>query len=306
MKNSRYEKLKALAHKIIEENLGEKREIQGIENNNWVFTTTDNKKPYMVKFIPEKEETRLDVEIALYEFLGAQGDIKVPKIIKYGKESEERYLLRECIEGQTLDEELKICKEPKKLYSDAGKMLAKIHSIEFEDKGLINAKMKVDKHDLFSQKEYMGLIKTLFEKGVLKEEEFNKLEKINMKNYYDKKPNVLCHCDYGPNNIIAKDGEIVAVIDFEWACACPFMDDIVAFDLFATFDGDSQYLDHFYKGYMEVRAIPDYYFENLDFYKFYRLITMLAYQVKAHDEIFDEDYLKKMRQRLGELLIKFF
>lgn len=300
--NDKYNSLKQKAEIIIKDNTEEDRKLKGILNNNWVFITTDNKKPYMVKFIPKNEQTRLEVEVSLYDYLKSNTDIPVPEIIEYKKESDQDYVLREIVEGQSLDEFLKECKNPKKIFCEAGEILAKIHSIQFDKKGLINPDMTVFEYQIFSQEEYLSLIENLYNKQLITEYEYLKLQEINVDDYYNIKPNVLCHCDFAPGNILVRDEKIVGIIDMEWAGACPFMDDVATFDLFVGFKGFSEYIDDFYNGYNSIKTIPNYYFENIEFYKFYRLITMLSFHVDVEDEKFDMEFYNNMRKELSRLL----
>lgn len=301
--NERYLKLRDLAEKILEDNSGEKRKIIEIKNNNWSFITNDNKAPYMVKFVPEEEQTRLKTEIAINEFLKEKIALPMPDIVTYGKEAGEYYLLRNIIVGKSMSEEIKESNNLEDLFFEVGEILAKIHSIEFDTKGLLNSEIKVEQYNIFSQEEFDGFLDILINKGIISKEDNNLLRNIDVDYYYNKKPYVLCHCDYAPCNIIVNNKKVAAIIDFEFASACPFMDDLAGFDLFTYLDGYSKYIESFYNGYSSNRDIPDYYFKNLDFYKFYRLLTTLSYQVNSDDEIVDNKLHNKMKEELSGYLM---
>lgn len=302
MSDENYKKLKQQAEEILETNLGKRRSVEGVLNNNWVFLTNDGDKPYMVKFIPEDEKVRLEVEVALYQFIQQRTDLPVPKIVKYEEQTEGAYLLREVIVGQTAKEELKEVATPERLFAQAGECLARLHSFEFATKGVFDSQMAVQAYDIYSSGEYQLILKPLYEKGLLSEIEYQNLQQIDVDSYFDNPPYVLCHCDYSFNNLIARDGEIVGIIDLEWAAAAPFMDDVAAFDLFAHIDGWETYLSHFYEGYQRFRPIPAFFFTDLKFYKFYRMITMLSYQVNIPEERFEGDFNKTLRNMLREFL----
>lgn len=303
MSNTRYLQLKEQAEEILETNLGEKRPVEGILNNNWVFLTNDGKKPYMVKFISEDEKQRLIVEITLYQFIQNKTDVPVPRIIKYEEQPGGAYVLREVIEGQSVAEELKSTKNPERLFFQAGEYLARLHSLEFDCKGIFDSNMQVRDYDVFSSKEYQLILEPLYQAGIVDEIEYHLLQKVDVDSYFDHKPYVLCHSDYALGNLIARDGKIVGIIDLEWAMAAPFMDDVAAFDLFAHIDGYEKYLSHFYEGYQKIRTIPDFFHDDLKFYKFYRLVTMLSYfQVNLTEERSDQEYLQVLRKMLREFL----
>ena len=297
-----YDKLKKQALEILETNLGQKRLVEGVQNNNWVLLTCDDKKPYLVKFISDKEIDRLKVEIGLGEYLKEKTDLPVPEIVDYELDQEDPYLLREIIQGQILEEEMAVSQKPGQLFRQAGRFLAQLHSIEFEKKGILTPDISVRPFDLYNEKEYLHILKILHDNRLISDYEYKLLKKVDIDYYYDKKPYVLCHSDYSLKNLIARDCQLVGIIDFEWASSVPFMDDVASFDLFAHFSGYQEYLEYFYQGYQEIRQIPNYYFENLEFYKFYRLITMLSYQVNMEDRGPLEDFYNWMRDELDKYL----
>lgn len=302
--NERYLKLKSLAEKILECNLGKKREFIEIKNNNWTFITDDNKTPYMVKFVSEEEQTRLKTEIAINEFLKEKIALPMPDIVAHGKEEGEYYLLRNIIAGKSMSEEIEESNNVEDLFYEVGEILAKIHSIEFDTKGIINSEIKIEQYNIFSQEEFNGFLDILINKGIISKEENNYLWNIDVDYYYNKKPYVLCHCDFTPGNIIVNNKKVAAIIDFEFASACPFMDDLAGFELFTYLDGYSKYIESFYKGYSNVRDIPDYYFKNLDFYKFYRLLTTLSYLVNSVDETVNIELKNRLKEELSSYLKK--
>ncbi|ACL70105.1 aminoglycoside phosphotransferase [Halothermothrix orenii H 168] len=302
IKDKNYKKLKRNAQNIILKYLGEKREIDGVYNNNWVFLTTDNKKPYMVKFVPQNEARRLEIENTMYKFITSKTDIPVPEVLTYGQNQHGSYLLREVIEGHSLKEYFKKTRNVENIFYEAGQILAKLHSIEFEDKGIIKPDLSVKKYDIFSKTEYLFFLEKLFVNGVISREKYSLLKKVDINYYFGGRKNVLCHCDYTPNNILVKNNQIVGIIDFEWASSAPFMDDLVSFDLFAELDGFNRQINSYYKGYKLIKEIDKFYFENINFYKFYRLITMLSYQVGVTDERYDYQFYNKMRKRFKDII----
>jgi len=227
-----------------------------------------------------------------------QAGVPIPRILAQGTKEGQHFLLREVIPGITLRQALSENANPKPLFLQAGETLAQFHSFSFAAKGLFNPDLSIDENvDLFNQAEYEGFLTVLQTKKQLSAKEYYALRDIRVNDYYDISENVLCHCDYSPDNILVQNCRLVGVIDFEYSCSAPFMDDLAAFDLFASLNGYGKYLDCFYAGYTQFRPISDFYFSGLNFYKFYRLISMLSYQLGA--DRFHGPFLEQMKQELA-------
>ena len=292
------EKLLRLATELIAQHTGQKRPVAGQPTNNWVFRTTDAEAPLLVKFIPANQKRRMETELALSKYISSQAGVPIPRILAQGTKEGQHFLLREVIPGITLRQALSENANPKPLFLQAGETLAQFHSFSFAAKGLFNPDLSIDENvDLFNQAEYEGFLTVLQAKKQLSAKEYNVLRDIRVNDYYDISENVLCHCDYSLDNILVQNCRIVGVLDFEYSCSAPFMDDLAAFDLFASLNGYGKYLDCFYEGYSKFRPISDFYFSGLNFYKFYRLISMLSYQLGA--DRFHGPFLEQMKQELA-------
>lgn len=292
------EKLLRLATELIAQHTGQKRPVAGQPTNNWVFRTTDAEAPLLVKFIPANQKRRMETELALSKYISSQAGVPIPRILAQGTKEDQHFLLREVIPGITLRQALSENANPKPLFLQAGETLAQFHSFSFAAKGLFNPDLSIDENvDLFNQAEYEGFLTVLRAKKQLSAKEYYALRDIRVNDYYDISENVLCHCDYSPDNILVQNCRLVGVIDFEFCCSAPFIDDLAAFDLFASLNGYGKYLDCFYEGYSKFRPISDFYFSGLNFYKFYRLISMLSYQLGA--DRFHGPFLEQMKQELA-------
>ncbi|MBF8436085.1 aminoglycoside phosphotransferase family protein [Halanaerobiaceae bacterium Z-7014] len=300
-----YQNLKTRAEEILEENLAEKREVEGLQNNNWVFLTVDNKSPYLVKFVPAEEKERLTIERKVYQFVNDRLDITVPEVLAYGESEYGDYLVREVIEGQSLKDYLTDGKKNDRVLYQAGQLLAKLHQIEFEEKGIFTSDLKVKEYDIFSKVEYNKFLEKLYDHEEITEKEYSLLKQVDVDYYFKRPPYVFCHSDYSPNNILVNDDDVVSIIDMEWACSAPYMDDLASFDLFLELEGFNYGIEEYYKGYNSIKEIDDYYFEHKNFYKFYRLVTMLSYQVAAEDERFDNQFLENMKAKFRSQLTNY-
>ncbi len=292
------EKLLRLATELIAQHTGQKRPVAGQPTNNWVFRTTDAEAPLLVRFIPANQKRRMETELALSKYISSQAGVPIPRILAQGTKEGQHFLLREVIPGITLRQALSENANPKPLFLQAGETLAQFHSFSFAAKGLFNPDLSIDENvDLFNQAEYEGFLTVLQAKKQLSDKEYYALRNIRVNDYYDISENVLCHCDYSLDNILVQNCRIVGILDFEYSCSAPFMDDLAAFDLFASLNGYGKYLDCFYAGYTQFRPISDFYFSGLNFYKFYRLISMLSYQLGA--DRFHGPFLEQMKQELA-------
>jgi len=265
-----------------------------------VFITKGQQKNYMVKFVPEPEGARLRVEVGIARMLKEKTDIPIPEVLQYGSWEEYLYLFREVIEGETIIETIKRRDDTEALFYQAGEALAKLHLIGFQEKGILNQNMEVESASIFNREEFMGFVEKLQKYEVLCERDIEVLSNINIAAYFPSGNNVLCHGDYSLNNLIAKENTLAGIIDFEWAMAAPPMDDIASFDVFMELEGMKEKIEAYYKGYQSIQKIEKLYFENINFYKLYRLATMVSYQIAAKDEQFDENRLELMKKMLKE------
>lgn len=294
--------LKLEGEKILSRYLNEARTGDIVLNNNYVFITNDGKKHYMVKFAPEGERRRLEIEKSMCGFIAQNTDIKMPEILEFGECPYGVYLARELVKGATLESCITSIGLDNAFYQ-SGQILAKLHSIHLntKTKGIFNTDLSIKPYPLFSKEEYVGFLDRLCKNDVITMAEYNSLNGIDVDIYFGVGQNVFCHSDYNPRNILVSEGNVVSVIDFEWACCAPPWDDLATFDLFADLQGFSEKIDSFYKGYESIRAIEKGYFVGINFYKFYRLITMLSYQVGSGDQ-FKGDFQDKMHNMLKTIL----
>ncbi len=296
VKNKLYEKAKEIMHGVLEK----ESNLTSLRQNNWVFITERQNRNYMVKFVPEPEATRLRVEVGIARMLKEKTDIPIPEVLQFGPWDKYLYLFREIIEGETLIEAVKRRNHRETLFYQAGEALAKIHRIEFQEKGILNQNMEVESAGIFNRREFMGFVEKLQQYNVVCEKEVEVLSNLDIDAYYPSGNNVLCHGDYSLSNLIAKENTLAGLIDFEWAMAAPPWDDIASFDVFLELEGLEENTQAYYKGYQSIRKIDDFYFENINLYKLYRLATMVSYQIAAKDEQFDEDRLALMKKKLKE------
>lgn len=300
---NKYEKLKKISENLIMKIMGEKLRVQGQKNNNWAFITEDNR--YLVKFSSKEDFKRLKIEAKLSQVFGDVADIPVPKVIKIGEEDGEYYLIRTLIDGDTLGNILQsdiTLEDKQRLFTQAGSILGKMHNISFDKKGILDENLNIEEHEIFSQKEFDYFFNTVRKNRYINEEQCELLKKIDFDDLY-KGDNVLCHCDYAPGNIIAEAHGISGVIDYEWAASAPAYDDLAGFHIFMRMREMEEYMGYFYEGYKTEKTIEEKYFDNLDKYIMYRLITMISCQLDKDKEHRMEELLIKSKHELNKLLL---
>lgn len=177
--------LKSQAELILNKCLKEKRKVKEILNNNYVYITDDSNKPYMVKFMSKVDKRKLEIEKTIFEFLGENAGISVPKISEFGECDYGVYMVREVIEGNSLASYQCDYKEMEKICFQAGQILAKLHSLEFKDKGIFRADLSIEKYDLFSQNEYDGFIEKLYHKKVISVKTYSSLKNVDVNYYFE-------------------------------------------------------------------------------------------------------------------------
>ncbi len=325
MNTERYNDLERIAKIVLQKKLNRSFTVKGEQNNNWVFITEGDE--YLVKFTTKEEFKRLETEAALTKLMGDSAGVPVPKIIYIGEYEDEYYMIRTLIKGQPLGqlfnqgmikvlgeegqpleefldkEMIKVLDEEGfgTLIYEVGQALAKLHKVSFHKKGLIDKDLNVIEYNIFSKEEFMSFLNTVYEFKCVTEEQYTYLKNLDIDDIYSGEF-VLCHCDYGPNNILVSSGHLSGIIDYEWASAAPCYDDIVSFHVFMKMYDMEEFIEYFYKGYKTVKDIPEKYFDNILIYKLYRVITMLACQLNQPEERQLKDVKEKCKKLLEELL----
>lgn len=182
-------------------------------------------KENVVLRIYPRESWKAVKEKYLYDLLAKRTNVPVPEVYKIDTSKRlipYAYSVLSKLEGRELSK-IYLKTKNKKLISDAGRYLAKIHSIKFSRFGWIVGKEIKPKF-----KDW----RAYFDYGL--EHKLDKIKKINKvpkeiitetKKYVEehqglldiKSKPCLIHKDYHFSHIIADEGKINGIIDFEWA-----------------------------------------------------------------------------------------
>lgn len=205
--------------------------------------TSKSGKEYILKVINplEKWKKKKTInEVFAIKLIEQKTNVPVPKIYDYSSECNEigyEYILMEKIEGNNLTE--KFSQNKINYLKQIANFVAEFQKIKFDKIGSINEKYEVvedldiGKGPFNSFKEWaqatiqsrlIDLEKTKFKHHILRFKKCSELiENTDL-------PIVFCHSDLELKNFIEKDGKIVGIIDFEWAGAYPYIQDISSFE----------------------------------------------------------------------------
>ena len=287
---------------LIETHSKKTRSIKPNNHHHLSFLTDDDQKPYLVKYIKGHEQHAFLIEKNMYSFLASQLNLQMPNIIDIGFFSGYVYMLREVVIGYTLDVAMQ--KHPtsaKALCEQAGIILAKLHLKTYEQKGFLNEKLDITPYPIFSNEEFQKLLDVCMNHQLITKEAFDVLKSIDIAYYFDRFPNVLCHGDYHLKNIIADQQSIKTIIDLEWLSSAPFADDVAGFHVALEQHGFKDYVEYFYQGYQQIKPIDSFYFEHIQFYKLYRIITMTSYQATLKENKMQGFYERIKKRLINEL-----
>jgi len=109
---------------------------------------------------------------------------------------------------------------------------------------------------------------------------------------------VFVHHDYNPGNILVEDGEIVGILDFDYAHSSHGQRDLVKaannFWIRGKIDRE-----HIYEGYQEVRELDESFNQNEPLYRLETLIDILKWFIE-HDQIKVEE-AQEYESHIGEI-----
>ena len=310
------EKIRKATRKVLKQEPEKVEEIEEGLMHETYSVRVDGEK-YIIQF-SGREDDCLKHNLKCYELF--QDTVPVPDTVT--KEVQEvngqNFTTVEKIQGESAEKNV----NPERT-RNAGKTLAKIHSkTSFPHEGWIELR----KEDQTPEELLEGLQLHSFKK--------NSLKRRKMDNIYDEKISVLkengfdvadgveeflrtneglfpenftavpCHLDFSPDNVIYRGEKVSGVIDFDYMYAGLDVRDLVkSANSFWMHDpaADWSVRKEFYRGYQEVRELPEN-FEELE--AFFRIETLarLVASVIDLDEM-NEDEKEFYRQELKEELV---
>lgn len=287
-----------ILNSIVSQHFEQWMAVSSEKNNNWSMVFDSEGRKYLIKIVEAKDSERLKTEAFMTQFMYDKFMGDYPRVLFNDVCEGYCYLIRTytkaIILGQVEDDTIK-----RSLHFDVGRQLADLHSHSFEVSGVINEGLKVTKSPVFTADEFKSAINCLVEYGLINDEEAIVLEPFPMDELYAG-PYNLCHGDFAHSNILASENHQPLIIDFEWALSAAPYDDLITFDLFTKMFGNEAHLESFYKGYTSLKEINNKYWLNKDLYKFYRIITMLSYQLKQAEEDRIQPFMAYLQKELSD------
>ncbi len=280
--------------------------------------TSKSGKNYILKVINplEKWKKKKTInEVFTIKLIEQKTNLPVPKIYDYSTECDEigfEYILMEKIDGNNLTE--KFSQDKINYLKQIANFVEEFQKIKFNKIGSLNEKYEVvedldiGEGPFNSFKEWaqatiqsrlIDLEKTKFKHYAPRFEKFSKLiDDISS-------PIVFCHSDLELKNFIERNGKIVGLIDFEWAGAYPYIQDISSFE--HDYKLTKEELEEFEKILEEQNVIykmP----EKVKDAKHIKSFTMVLCSYKdwfVGKEKEAEEYIKKEEKKLVELFEKY-
>ncbi|MDF1848216.1 MAG: phosphotransferase [Parvibaculaceae bacterium] len=163
-----------------------------------------------------------------------EGQIPVAKVLHDGSDTTHPFLVLSWINGETLDHTLdQQCRNPAKLGSQVGEVLANIHQIEFPETGFFGHDLKVEKPFPSGKESFLSFVGPALEARAGKRLGPDRTEHLQEFSQWaapllDQLPKRAClvHSDFNPPNMMIHHGELAAVLDWEFAHAGTPLTDI--------------------------------------------------------------------------------
>ncbi|MFB6245216.1 MAG: phosphotransferase family protein [Candidatus Nanohaloarchaea archaeon] len=207
----------------------EKEDISG--HNNRIFKVRLEKRMVICKFCTgENGSQNCRKEVNMHQLLEDRDNVKTPEILysdASGEKSEFSFFITEYVEGESLQDSFPEMEAEKQVgvVEQAGQIIGEVHSkICFDYAGELipeNENIKVDGES--------GWVEYIIEElsnatGKAEHTRFSDLtekaeEIVNKLSELDEPKKTLVFYDFRPDNVIAKEGRIEALIDFERAWA---------------------------------------------------------------------------------------
>jgi aminoglycoside phosphotransferase (APT) family kinase protein len=245
------------------------------------------------------EEWKAEKEVFVYNDIRAHVDVPIPEVYCVDDTKKNvpfAFSVISKIPGKQIDINYKKYRN-KRLFREAGEILAKLHSIRFPRFGWIvgnEIRPAFDSWRNFVWHDIeLKLSKISLNKQVVKligDVEYY----LNMKGYLldiYKQP-CLLHKDYHCSHILTDKDKVTGIIDVEWAIAGHNENDFMKMELWA-FDKLKGVREEFFKGYLEYGKISDEYVERMKLYELWNAISMINISKEVGNKIWlDKAFLK--------------
>ena len=257
---------------------------------NYLTKVQTNKGNYFLKVYKNAEESRTGYKLSnLYPLL-LNYNIPVPQILKYDDSLNlimHPYLIMSEVEGDMLYNSINTMnKETKyKIFNNLGKILARIHSINFDKFGETFDGKKVQGFSEIGFKGPFDKWKNMHKEiikyrlSLFKDSSFEEFIKPTTK-WFEKNEHLidykitprLLHIDLNQKNIFIKNNEISGIVDFDGAFVGHNEEELMRLEN-ANFGKDTKLRSSFYDGYNNIINLDEGYEERRTFYYLSRLLV---------------------------------
>jgi fructosamine-3-kinase len=269
------------------------------------------KESYIVQVNSNTEPHEMENCLKCFQFL-QNSKVPVPETIteEVGEYDSNRYTIVEDLKADTINENLN-----KENTITSGKYLAHLHnSKSFEKAGWWEWKDGEPTVIGFPGESLKSRIKENLENKLefFKDEDIDWLTDATQRfldSYLDLIPTdfepVFVHHDYNPGNILAKEGEIKGIVDFDYAHASHGQRDLVkaANNFWIRSRVDRK---HLYNGYQQIRNLGDDFKQNEPVYRLETFIDILKAMIELDNMSKEEarkyqETVKEMEDRVKSL-----
>lgn len=281
--------MEELIAKICREELGEtpkniEKAGEGLVHQTYSIVVESGE--YIIQIAEDDEKaSSLEICLNLYRMF-SDSEVPVPATVT-GKIHEfdgRKYIVVEKIEGEMIGDSL----TPEKVQESA-KYLAKIHNFRSLEKSgwpyFEQGKLKISGFNEGSMEKYM--LKNVEEKAEVFEKKGRERLAALVREFFEKHGDsipenfqpVICHNDYAPDNLLFKENELKAIIDWDYAYSGHHQRDLVkAANSFWVYDpeADWEIRDTFYEAYNQHRDIGEDFEALRPIYRVETLIRIVA------------------------------
>ncbi len=287
--------------------------------SNFLIKVKTDSGNYFLKVFTNQKENKIGHKLSYLYPLLSKKNIPVPDVLKYDNSLQvlsHPYLIITEVKGKMLGESIDRFKgqDLKEFYYEFGKVVAKIHSITFQEFGetydgkIVKGFSEIgDKGPYKNWKEmHSEIINSRLDifRGSSFEDLINPIKEWfeNASNLidYDITPRLL-HIDLNQKNIFIKDNKISGIIDFDDAFIGHNEEELMRTES-ANFSNNDVLRHAFFKGYTEVISLDEGYEKRRTFYYLSRLLVHIDCIIK-----YGEDYIsdiEKEKKSIKEEIMK--
>ena len=266
--------LQLKAEKVISDFYGSLRRLNKMGDKHSYVTDNET---WKIKLVPAADAELLAAEAAVLHLIAGKTSVPVARVGEFDCDHEHAWLITSNSPGVNLANLSGLVQDCKELYRQAGRLLAEFHQVSFAARGLVSPNLDIKPAPVWCQEEFKAVINILYNNEIIDEYAVEHWSQLDIDQYFNV-GNTLCHGNFSAENIVINHDSIVSVTGLEWACSGPWVADLAAMDVSSKSAGQAHYVDHFYKGYQEIRPVTDFFLAFVEFYRFYHTCLSLAYR----------------------------